>query len=309
MFSHSRRQVTFGRFLPGATVAFILVGSWACGLKKTNSVTTTLSLPQATPDRVIKPSGVLRVCADPNNLPFSNERQEGFENRIAELVAKELGERVEYTWWAQRRGFFRNTLKSGACDLVVGVPSGFEMVLTTAPYYRSTYVFVYRKDRHLDLNSFDDQRLRDLKIGVQMIGDDFSNTPPAHALSNRHIVANVRGFTLYGDYRQPNPPARIIDAVTNGEVDIAIVWGPLAGYFAEHSRVPLEVRPVSPQIDQPFVPFVFDVAMGVRRGDQQFRDQLERIVEKRRDDIDRILESYGVPRVDEARGGSKSAAL
>jgi len=200
-------------------------------------------------------------------------------------------------------------LKAGVCDLVVGVPSGFEMALTTAPYYRSTYVFVYRKDRHLDLNSFDDQRLRDLKIGVQMIGDDFTNSPPAHALSNRHIIANVRGFTLYGDYKQPNPPARIVDAVANGDVDIAIVWGPLAGYFARHSRVPLDVRPVSPQIDQPFVPFVFDIAMGVRRGDQQFRDQLERIVEKRRDDIDRILESYRVPRVDEARGGSKRAAL
>jgi quinoprotein dehydrogenase-associated probable ABC transporter substrate-binding protein len=252
---------------------------------------------------------VLRVCADPNNLPFSNERQEGFENKIANLLARELGERIEYTWWAQRRGFFRNTLKSGVCDLVVGVPSGFEMALTTTPYYRSTYVFVYRKDRHLDLNSFDDPRLRDLKIGVQMIGDDFSNAPPAHALSNRHIIANVRGFTLYGDYRQSNPPARIIDAVTNGDVDIAIVWGPLAGYFAGHSRVPLEVRPVSPQIDQPFMPFVFDIAMGVRRGDQQFRDQLERIVDKRRDDIDRILGSYGVPRVDEGKGGSKRAAL
>jgi quinoprotein dehydrogenase-associated probable ABC transporter substrate-binding protein len=290
-------------------VAFILVISCACGPSKTNSVTTTLTSPQPTPDQVIKPSGVLRVCADPNNLPFSNQRQEGFENKIADLVAEELGERVEYTWWAQRRGFFRNTLKSGVCDLVVGVPSGFEMALTTAPYYRSTYVFVYREDRHLNLNSFDDQRLRDLKIGVQMIGDDFSNSPPAHALSNRHIIANVHGFTLYGDYTQPNPPARIVDAVAKGDVDVAIVWGPLAGYFARHSRVPLEVRPVSPQIDQPFVPFVFDIAMGVRRGDQQFRDQLERVVEKRRDDIDRILESYGVPRVDEARGGSKRAAL
>ena len=119
---------------------------------------------------------VLKVCADPNNLPFSNERGEGFENKIAEVVAKELGARVEYTWWAQRRGFFRNTLRSGACDLVVGVPSSFELALTTAPYYRSTYVFVTRRSRALKIDSFDDPVLRRLKIGVQIVGDDGANT-------------------------------------------------------------------------------------------------------------------------------------
>jgi ABC-type amino acid transport substrate-binding protein len=144
--------------------------------------------------------------------------------------------------------------------------------------------------------------LHDLKIGVQMIGDDFSNTPPAHALSNRKIVRNVQGFTIYGDYTQPNPPARIVDAVAKRQIDVAIIWGPLAGYFAKHSSVPLEIVPVSPQIDQPFLPFVFDIAMGVRRGDQDLRDRLERILEKRRSDIDRILADYGVPRVDSTKG-------
>jgi mxaJ protein len=239
----------------------------------------------------------LRVCADPNNLPFSNERREGFENKIAALVARELHTDVEYTWWAQRRGFIRNTLKANECDLVVGLPTSFELAQTTAPYYRSTYVFVYRKDRALDLRSFDDPRLRKLKIGVQMIGDDFSNTPPAHALSNRNIIQNVRGYTVYGDYAEANPPARIVDAVARGEIDVGVVWGPLASYFARRQKVALEVVPVAPEIDLPYLPFVFDISMGVRRGDDALREQLEQILVRRRAEIDSILDEYGVPRV------------
>jgi mxaJ protein len=261
------------------------------------------SAPLATTQTTTRPSGVLRVCADPNNLPFSNDRREGFENKIADLLAQNLGDRVEYTWWAQRRGFFRNTLKAGLCDVVIGVPSAVEMALTTKPYYRSTYVFLSRKDRKLKVNSLDDPILRNLKIGVQIIGDDFTNAPPAHALSRRNIVGNVRGFTVYGDYSQPNPTARIVDAVARRDIDLAIVWGPLAGYFAKRSHVPLEVVPVSPQIDQPFLPFVFDISMGVRRDDQGLKDQIEQILEHRRADIDRILEDYRVPRVDQEKGG------
>ena len=279
------------------SLSVLIVSAVGCARRGSPQLQPSLPIAAAAP--IIRPSGVLRVCADPNNLPFSNQRQQGFENKIADLLAGELGERVEYTWWAQRRGFFRNTLKSGICDVVIGVPGGFEMALTTAPYYRSSYVFLYRKDSQLQITSFDDPKLNDLKIGVQMVGDDFSNSPPAHALSKRNIIRNVKGFTLYGDYSQPNPPARIIDAVERRDIDVAIVWGPLAGYFAKHTRVPMTIQPVSPQIDEPFLPFVFDIAMGVRRGDQQLRDDLERILEKRRSDIDRILQEYGVPRVDQ----------
>ena len=242
-----------------------------------------------------RPAGVLRVCADPNNLPFSNERGEGFENRLAELLAKDLNERLEYTWWAQRRGFFRSTLKAGVCDVVLGVPSSFELAATTAPYYRSTYVFVYRKDRGIQVHSFDDAVLRQVKVGVQLIGDDGANTPPAHALAARGVVNNVRGYTLYGDYKEPNPPARIIEAVAKGEVEVAVAWGPLAGYFARRERVPLEVVPVSPQFDLPFLPFVYDISMGVRRGDEDLRQQLDGFIERRRPEIERILDDYGVP--------------
>jgi quinoprotein dehydrogenase-associated probable ABC transporter substrate-binding protein len=244
-----------------------------------------------------KPRTALRVCADPNNLPFSNDRLEGFENKIASLVAREMNLDVQYTWWAQRRGFFRNTLRAGTCDLVVGVPSSFELALTTSPYYRSTYVFVYRKDRGLKIQSFDDPVLHKIKIGVQIIGDDFANTPPAHALTNRKIIQNVRGYTVYGDYARPDPPARIIDAVAQGEVDVAVVWGPLAGFFVRQQKARLEIAPVSPEIDLPFLPFVYDISMGVRHGDDSFREELEAILARKRAEIESILNEYGVPRV------------
>jgi ABC-type amino acid transport substrate-binding protein len=167
----------------------------------------------------------------------------------------------------------------------------------TRPYYRSTYVFVYRRDAGLSIRSFDDSVLRSLRIGVQIIGDDYANTPPAHALSRRGVVGNLKGYTVYGDYREANPPARIIDAVVDRDVDIAIAWGPLAGYFAQHSPVPLEVVPVSPQIDLPFLPFVYDIAVGVKRGNDSLRIELDSALVRRRADIDRLLMEFGVPRV------------
>lgn len=210
----------------------------------------------ARPPPVPPPRRELRVCADPNNLPFSNSSGEGFENRIAESIAGEMNATLRYTWWAQRRGFICNTLKTCSCDVVLGIPSSFEPALPTRPYYRSTYVFVYRSDRGIALRSFDDPQLRRLKIGVQIIGDDYANSPPAHALSNRKIVSNVTGYDVYGDYRQPNPTARIINAVASGSIDVAVVGGPLAGYFSHMQNVPLEIVPVSPQIDLPYLPFV-----------------------------------------------------
>lgn len=241
------------------------------------------------------PARELKVCADPNNLPFSNARGEGFENRIAELVARDLGAKVRYTWWPQRRGFFRNTVKAGLCDVVIGVPSSLQMVAATRPYYRSTYVFVQRRDAPVHVASFDDPALRTLRIGVQIIGDDGYDTPPVHALASRGVVGNLRGYTLYGDYSKPNPPSRIIDAVANREVDVAVAWGPMAGYFARASRTPLVIVPVRPQIDPPFLPFVFDISMGVRRGDT-LGTKLDDFIVRHRAELNRILDDYGVPR-------------
>jgi len=247
----------------------------------------------------------LRVCADPNNLPFSNRAGEGFENRLAALVARELGATLHYTWWAQRRGNVRETLNAGLCDLIPGVGAGLEMLSTTRPYYNSTYVAVTRADRDLEIRSFDDPRLRTLRIGVQMIGDDFANSPPAHALSARGITRNVVGYSVLGDYSRPNPPSRIVEAVSRNEVDIAIVWGPVAGYFARRAHIKADIVPVAPSADG-VLPFTFPIAMAVRRNDLPRVHAFDEFLRRRRTDIDRLLEEYAVPRVDRraARGGS-----
>ena len=246
------------------------------------------------------PSG-LRICADPNNLPFSNEAREGFENKIATLIGRELHRPIEYVWWAQRRGFVRNTLSAGSCDLVVGTVSGMEMLATTRPYYTSTYVFVSRHDRALDVSSFDDPRLKNLRIGVQLVGDDFANTPPAHALANRGMTRNIVGYTLYGDYRRPHPASQIVDAVARGDVDLAVVWGPLAGYFAASSPVPLRLEPVTPWMDDMQWPMQFDVSVGVRRDNQQLLKDIDSVLARRSGDIRRLLAAYHVPVVTTAK--------
>jgi mxaJ protein len=243
---------------------------------------------------------VLRVCADPNNLPFSNERQEGFENRIAEIVARDMDATLEYTWWAQRRGFVRNTLRAESCDVVMGVPAGYDPVLSTQPYYRSTYVFATREDSALHLGSLDDSVLRRVRIGVHVIGEDYANPPPAHALAARGVIANVVGYSIYGDYAEPDPPARLLDALAHREIDVAIVWGPFAGAYARRTGVALRVVPVPAPADLPFLPFAFDIAMGVRRGDTSLRAELDGILVRRRDEIARVLDDFGIPRVDAA---------
>ncbi len=239
---------------------------------------------------------VLRIAADPNNLPFTNERLEGFENRIAELIAEELGARLEYMWWPQRRGFFRETIGAGRADLVMGVPEGFERVLTTKPYYTSSYVFVRRADT-VPVTSFDDPALRVLTVGVQLAGDDGINTPPAHALAMRGMVENIRGYTLFGDYAEESPPSAIIKAVAEGEVDVAVAWGPMAGFFAKRQRVPLQVLPVEP-CDCPSLQFVFPISIGVARKNVALRDEIDAVLVRRAADIQRILDNYAVPRVE-----------
>ena len=246
----------------------------------------------------------LRVCADPNNLPFSNHAGEGFENKLAELVAQKLGKSVVYTWWAQRRGFIRHTLKAGDCDLVMGVPAQYDLVETTRPYYRSTYVFVSQTARHLRLNAIDDPQLRGLAVGVHLIGDDGNNTPPAHALGQQGIIDNVRGFMIYGDYREPDPPARLIEAVEHGEIDVAAAWGPLAGYVAKTSTVPLTVTPIA--AGERFAPqqFQFEIAMGVRKGDHALRDRLNDFIATNGSEIAALLAGYGVPLAENPRSAT-----
>jgi quinoprotein dehydrogenase-associated probable ABC transporter substrate-binding protein len=248
------------------------------------------------PRAAAAPARVLRVCADPNNLPFSNRARAGFEDAIANLIAADLGARLEYTFWAQRRGFFRNTLNAGLCDVVIGVPSSLELVRTTRPYYRSRYVFVSRRSRALHLRSLDDPALRELRIGIHVVGDEHAGTPPAHALARRGIVDNVVGFSLYGDYARESPPTAIFDALRSGQVDVAIVWGPLAAFVhAQNGDAdPLEISPIAAAHDGA-IPFEFAIAIGVRKADVRLQRELDRLLERRRDAIDAILRDHGVP--------------
>jgi mxaJ protein len=238
----------------------------------------------------------LRVCADPNNLPFSDQAGRGFENDLARLIARELDAEVAYTWWAQRRGFVRNTLAAGRCDLVIGLPVGTERVRLTRPYYRSSYGFVTRADRRLDIATLDDPRLRTVRIGVPLVGDDGANPPPVHALARRGIVENVTGFSVFGDYRDDSPPEELLRALARGDIDVAIAWGPLVADAAARIGVALDVHPIGAIYDAG-VPMSFAIAMAVRKDDAALARRIDRALVARRRDIERLLDRHGVPRM------------
>jgi mxaJ protein len=224
----------------------------------------------------------LRVCAEPDNLPYSHQNETGFENRIARLLADELKATLAYTWSLQRRAFVRKT--AGLCDVFVGVPSDFERLLTTKPYYRSSYVFVG------PLQSFHDPRLKTLRIGVQLIGDDLAATPGGHALAMRGAIDNVTGFPVYGE----SPAAqRIVEAIAQGKLDAGVVWGPAVGEFAFAKNLQMR-EAIAPQGFP--LPLQFSISIGVRRGQGALREALDAALERRRDQINAVLDEYHVPR-------------
>jgi quinoprotein dehydrogenase-associated probable ABC transporter substrate-binding protein len=237
---------------------------------------------------------VLRVCSDPNNLPFSDRTESGFENRLAELTARELHRSLAYYWQPQRRGFIRTTLNANRCDVVIGVPTASEVVRVTRPYYRSSFMFVSRRGRRPLISSFDDPRLRHLRVGIPITGTDYANPPAAQALAVRHIIDNVRGYPVYGDYSRPRPSWGVLDALLRNEVDVAVAWGPLAGYFARHSPTPIDIVAVDGPAD-PALPVAFDVSMGVRRNDRVLAAALDEVLARRGTEIRQVLASYGVP--------------
>ena len=244
----------------------------------------------------------LRVCADPDNLPFSNQRLEGFENKIAALISKDLGATLTYYWWPHQRGLVRNTLRSEKCDVLIGIPKGFDPVLWTKPYYRTAYVVAYPKSKGFTIRSLDDALLKQVKIGVYL------NTPPYDALGERGIMDNVVGYSLFYDYGgadQTRRPGRLIEDLFAGAIDVAVVWGPIAGYFGKKSNVPaLELVPL--QNNGP-IPMTFEISMGVRRGDKELKTRLEEAIDRRQAEITKVLEDYGVPLLarDEANPSGK----
>ena len=249
--------------------------------------------------------GLIRVCADPDNMPSSNDKGEGFENKIAELIAGELKAKLSYVWYPTRRGYFR-ILNGMYCDMALEAPAGLDMAGVTKPYFRSGYVFVIRQGSGLeDLHSLADPRLKKLKIGVNMYTSDAENSPPAMALSRYGVVGNLKGyFTFFSDKERPED---IIKGVANKDVDIAIAWGPLAGYFTKQLGAPLKLTPLPARDSLSDIPFQYNMGIAVRRRDKEFRDSLQAVLQRRGPDIDAILKQFGVPTLPMEQGVEKSA--
>jgi mxaJ protein len=264
-----RRAAGAGRWLPSSSV-LLLVGGLA----------GAASGEQGEP---------IRVCADPDNLPYSNTELQGFENKIADVVARELGTSLTYFWWPAQRGMIRHTLQVDQCDVLISIPKGYDPVLWTKPYYRSSYVLAYRADRKLALRSLDDAALKGLRIGVHV------NTPPFDALANRGLAENIVNYRLFFDPEDPDPakrPDKVLEDVLSGAVDVAIAWGPTVGYFVKKHPSILEVVALD---DDAKVPMSFEFSMGVHKGNRELKARLEAVLDKREADIRSILADYGVP--------------
>jgi mxaJ protein len=239
----------------------------------------------------------IRVCADPDNLPFSHRSGAGFENKLMQMIGQELGAEVSFVWAPQWRGFVRKTLNAGACDVIPGMAAATERARTTRPYYTSSYAFVARKDRS-PVRSFADLT-GGMTIGVQLIGDDGINSPPVEELATRGLKSQMKGFMVWG--RMPDsgaPLEEIMRAVADGTVDVAIVWGPPAGYFASREAVPLVVNPVATD-EKTAVPMTFEISMGVRKADADLARALDTALAKRAGEIRTLLDSYGLPQAPE----------
>ena len=233
---------------------------------------------------------VFRVCADPHNLPFSDEQGDGLENKLAQLFAKQLNEPVEYTYFPQVMGFVRNTLNALRCDVIMGTAVGDTLVQTTNPYYRTTYALVFRPDNGLDgVESLEDPRLKDKHIGI------VAGTPPATILAQDGLMEAARPYPLTVDTRATSSPKMMTDDIAAGRIDAGVLWGPMAGYYARQASPHLTVVPLLKEGGH----MDFRIAMGVRRTDQDWKRKLNRLIADNQPEIDKILAEYGVPLLDE----------
>jgi mxaJ protein len=237
-----------------------------------------------------------RVCADPNNLPFSNEAGEGLENKLAQLIAHDLAAELKYVWFAERKNFLKNSLNADLCDAVLGVPVGVGNALLTRPYYRSTYVMVTRSDRALKFDSLYDPRLGDLRIGLHMVDEDY--VPPGYLLAAEGLSTQIVGYSLHGAYGETDPPARLIDAVAKNEVDVAVLWGPFAGYFGKRAPVSLSIQAVSP-IHYRMIPFTYAIGVAVRKGNSDLQSAIQRVLDQECQKIRALLKDYAFPSLEE----------
>jgi quinoprotein dehydrogenase-associated probable ABC transporter substrate-binding protein/PQQ-dependent catabolism-associated CXXCW motif protein len=252
-------------------------------------VALAVSAGAATPDVVDR--SALRVCADPANLPFSNRAGEGFENKIAELLAAELGVPVQYTWFPQATGFVRNTLRAHKCDIVIGISLGFELLQNTNPYYRSAYSLVYRDGDGLELKDLDAPVLQTLKLGV------VAGTPPANIMAVHGLMTRVRPYQLVVDTRFDRPGEQMVADISSGEIDVGVLWGPIAGYYAKSYGSALKVVPLRSREGEPRMDY--RITMGIRFNEPDWKHQLNELIKIKQPEINAILQDYGVPLLDE----------
>jgi quinoprotein dehydrogenase-associated probable ABC transporter substrate-binding protein len=236
----------------------------------------------------------LKVCADPSNLPFSNDKQQGFENKIADVIGTALGLKVEYTWFPQVIGFVRNTLQAHRCDLVMGTVAGDDIMQTTNPYYFTTYVMVYRSDKGLAFDGLQDPRLAGLRLGV------VSATPPSDLLVRHDLMAHAKPYQLTVDTRAESPTHQMVQDVVDGTIDVGFLWGPIAGYYRKHDELPLTLVPLK---DEPGAARMkYHIAMGVRANEPEWRRKINAVILKQQAQITAILRDYGVPLLNEQGG-------
>jgi quinoprotein dehydrogenase-associated probable ABC transporter substrate-binding protein len=231
-----------------------------------------------------------RVCADPRNLPFSDEAGEGFENKLAELFARKLGEPTSYTFFPQVIGFVRNTLNALRCDVIMGVAVGDDLVQTTNAYYHTTYALVFKPANGLDgVDSLEDRRLKGKHIGV------VAGTPPATVMARQGLMSLAKPYALTVDTRIEAPARMMVEDIASGQIDAGVLWGPIAGYYARRAAPPLAVAPLLKEQER----MDFRIAMGVRRSDQDWKRRLNRLIAENQAEINHILTEYGVPLLDE----------
>lgn len=248
------------------------------------------ALGQQMPDLVDR--SALRVCADPADLPFSNQAGEGFENKIAELLAERLEVPLLYTWFPQVTGFVRNTLRANKCDVIIGYAQGDELVQNTNAYYRSSYALVYRPGSEIDgVESLSDKRLKGRKLGI------VAGTPPATIMAREGLMATSKPYHLVVDRRFTSPAEDMIGEVASGVIDGAVLWGPMAGYYAKNNGAPLKVVPLVKEAAGPRT--IYRITMGLRPNEPEWKHQLNRLIEENQAAINDILLSYGVPLIDE----------
>ena len=238
---------------------------------------------------------VFRACGDPRNLPFSNEKGEGFENKLAELFAAKLGKKLGYTYFPQATGFVRNTLGSHRCDVIMGFPQGSDLVQVTVPYYRTTYALVSKPGSGFEgVNALDDPKLKERRIGV------VAGTPPSTNMAINGLMAHVKPYPLTIDTRVDSSAQAMIDDIARGDIDCGILWGPMAGYFASRSNPALIVAPLLKETMGP--PLIYRIGMAVRPSDQEFKRTLNKLIAENQTEINKLLLSYDVPLLDESGG-------